>query len=298
MPYPLATPSPAQLARWRRLAFNTARVFPGGAGKRLGARTGGSIEFADYRGYTPGDDLRTVDWNLYARSDRMFVRTFRKEDEIKLDVLIDASASMGAPHPAKYRAAVGLGLALAWSALCAGHVVNLAVLRDGDCEAAPPATREAAFPGLLRLLRRREPDGRTRLLGSVEKFLAADPGRALVVLISDLLDPQAPRSVPAALAGRGHAVHVLHLLVPEEIRPEPSGPALLVDRETGATREVVLDEALADLCEQSLGVQLEAWRTAATRQGFYYRALNAEHPIEELVARLTGPLELLVPRSF
>lgn len=294
---PLAPPTFRQLAHWRRLSLNTSRSFPGGSGRRLGPRTGASVEFADFRPYTPGDDLRRVDWSLYARSGRLFVRTFLEEQHVKLGLLVDASASMGDPHAGKFATAVGLATAMACAGLCGGHVVRVAFLRDGECEASPPAGREAAFPGLLDFLGRRAPGGATRLIASLERFLSLDSGRSFVVLLSDLLDPGAAHDVPATLVERGHQVHVLHLVADGELGAGEAGPTVIVDRETGETREVIVDAATADEYARAMGERLEGWRRAAVRHGFYYRVVPADAPLEESVQRLVGPAEMLVARG-
>ncbi len=289
-------PTAQRLAQWRRLMLNTARSFAGGSGRRLGPTVGGTIEFADFRPYSPGDDLRTVDWNLYARSDRLWVRTFLKEQEVRLALLLDASESMATPDAAKYRLGAGLTIALAYAGLCEGYTVRVGLLRESGCETTQAATREAAFPGLLDFLSRRRPGGRTALAAGVERFLADDRGRSFVVLVSDLLDPQDPAAIPATLAERGHAVHLLHTLSADDLHPHDGGPVVLVDAETGETSERVLDEGTIDAYREALSRRLEDWRGRALRQGFYYRLVPAALGVDEALRRLTGPGELLVSR--
>ncbi len=293
----LSPPTARQLAHWRQLTLNTTRSFPGGSGRRLGPKTGSSIEFAEFRAYAPGDDLRQVDWNLFARSEKLFVRTFLEEQHVKLALLVDASASMGEPRPEKLRTAVGLAAALAYVGLVGGHVVRAAFLRDGECEAAPPASREAAFPGLLEFLGRRNASGATRLLAGLERFLALDAGRALVVLLSDLLDPGAPRAIPATLVEQGHQVQVLHILAGSDLRAEDGGAVVLVDRETGESREVILDVATAEEYAGAVGAHLEEWRRAALRHGFGYRVIHAGATVDENLLHLVGSDGLLARKG-
>ena len=219
-------PAPA-----RAPAAAHALAGPGGLkGGRRSVKRGQTVEFADYRDYTLGDDLRQLDWNVYARLEKLFVKLFVEEEDVTITLLVDASASMAYGHPeqAAVREA-GRGRARLHRARQRGP------RRASRALSGRIARRRTALRGsgrvfrLLADLSAIEPaDGPTDLLAAARHAAAQLHGRGVVVLISDLLDPSADRVI-RELAATGSELIVLHVLSPDELDPPLEGDLRLVD---------------------------------------------------------------------
>ena len=220
-------------------------------------KRGQSVEFADYRDYTMGDDLRQLDWNVYARLERLFVKLFIEEEDVTVTLLIDASASMATGHPAKLLFAKRAAAALGYIALASEDRVTVSAL------AGRMARRRAAMRGsgrvfrLLADLSAIEPaDGTTDLVAAARHAAAQLHGKGVVILFSDLLDPGADRII-RELAATGSELIVLHVLSPDELDPVMEGDLRLVDVETGDGVDVTVDLATLDAYKARLAA-LEA----------------------------------------
>jgi uncharacterized protein (DUF58 family) len=252
-------------------------------GTRRSTKRGLSVEFADYRDYSPGDDLRTLDWNVYARLERLFVKLFIEEEDVTLTLLVDASASMAHGSPGKLLFAKRAAAALGYIALASEDRVVVSVL------AGRAARRRAALRGSGRALRLLtelsaiDPaPGPTDLHAAVRHAAAQLSGRGAVILISDLLDPSADRAI-RELAGTGSEVVVLHVLAPDELRPDLEGDLRLVDAETGSAVEVTVDLAALERYTD----RVEAWRTGlaelSARRRVSYVPVETDLPLADLV---------------
>src|SRR5205814_124416 len=162
----------AFLQKLERLALLNRRPVPGSsAGSRRSPRHGSSVEFADFRDYAPGDDFRRIDWNAYARLERLFMRLYRAEENLSLSILVDASASMGWGKPTKMRLAARLAGALGFIALRSDDHVELATLRGGSIgDRAPTGGGQSAAWMLWRFLERVSGSGTTDLEASLTTY--------------------------------------------------------------------------------------------------------------------------------
>ena len=192
-------------------------------GGRRSVKRGQSVEFADYRDYTLGDDLRQLDWNVYARLERLFVKLFVEEEDVTVTLLIDASASMATGQPAKLLFAKRAAAALGYIGLASEDRVAVSAL------AGRVARRRAAMRGSGRIFRLladlsaiEAADGPTDLVAAARHAGAQLHGRGVVILISDLLDPAADRII-RELAATGSELIVLHVLSPDELDPAARG---------------------------------------------------------------------------
>lgn len=252
-------------------------------GERRSRRRGASQEFADYRDYTPGDDLRRLDWNIYARLERPYIKLFEEEEDLAVYVLLDASRSMdwgeGPAH--KFSYAVRLAAALGSIALSGGDAVWLL---------APGA---AALPGghgpwrgaqnnlpFLQALETTRPGGITDLERWLGSLPAAYPRPGLVFLLSDLLSPTPFETRLAQLQGRGYETAVLHLLSPQELHPALAGDLRLVDVETGQSLEVSADSDLRQRYARRLDDWREALRNTCRQRGIHYLPVDTATPWE------------------
>ncbi len=282
--------TPEFLAQLDRLSLLSRRTFRGSVkGERRSPRRGHSVEFADYRAYGHGDDLRYVDWNIYGRLDRLHVKLFVDEEDLCLHLLVDASASMGFGAPSKLDYAVRLAAALGFVGLANHERVGLGILRERVAEGwAPTRGRRQILP-MLNFLADLQPAGGTGLDEGLSNYAKRARESGLVVVVSDLLDPTGYERGIRALLERRFDVHVVHLLDPEEMNPSLGGDMRLIDSETGELRDLTVDgEALRVYRDQLHGF-LERAETFCRAHEIGYHRVITDTPVEAfVVAQLRG----------
>jgi uncharacterized protein (DUF58 family) len=281
---PLLTPE--LLARLDRLSIVARRRRRGTLqGERRSPRHGQSVEFADFRPYAYGDDVRQIDWNAYARLERFFLKLFVAEEDSTVHVLVDTSRSMGWGSPAKLDFARRVAAAIGYVALANLEWVNCSPVGT-TVAAAPRLLRgRAAAPQLFAQLSALRADGGTDLMTAVRRYAAMARRPGPLVLLSDLYDPSWQAALGAALAAR-YDLTVLHVLSPEEMHPELEGDLRLVDDETG---EVVEITAEADVVNQYMAAlaQWQAEIAAWCRQrGVPYVPVVTDLPLDAFVVRV------------
>jgi uncharacterized protein (DUF58 family) len=250
-------------------------------GRRTGPRSGRSQDFRDFRDYHPGDDLRWVDWAVYARSDRLSVRVFEEEVCPHADIVLDTSRSMALAETRKAEAAAGLAALLAVAAANAGF--SACVWTDGAGLMRLPGTptRPETWPSPSF-------DGRTSL---VEQWRAQPPTlrrRGVRFLISDLLWPGEPAAVLQHLGNAAAAVHVVQVLAEADLRPADHGFLRVADSETGQELDLFLDASARQQYAAALAMHRAAWDEGCRR----YRASLHGLVVEDLL--LDGiPTDLL-----
>src|SRR5713101_2908088 len=238
--------SPDFLAQLERLALVSRRAFRGRVkGERRSPRKGISVEFSDYRAYGVGDDIRYVDWNIYARLDRLYLKLFVDEEDLCLNLLLDASASMEFGEPSKLAYGARLAAALGFVGLVNLERVGVGVLRERMADGWSPARgRNQALP-LMDFLSRLRPSGQTSLNDGLSQYTLKCREAGVAVLISDLMDPAGFDRGLKALLERSFDIHVIHVLSADEMNPTFGGDLRLLDAETGELRDLTLDaEAL------------------------------------------------------
>lgn len=276
------------LRKLNQLTLLSARVRSGVLkGERRSSRRGSSVEFADYRDYTPGDDLRRLDWNIYARLERPFIKLLEEEEDLAVHLLLDGSKSMDWPPEAdspthKFRYAQRLAAGLGVIALAAGDALTVGLLQNGQVAATfGPARGQTALPRLFDFLETLQPQGETRLEAALQAYFLTPRRPGLVVLISDLFDPNHQAALRAL---RRHPQSVLlHLLSPDELEPPLSGDLQLLDIETGNSQDVSLDGGLRALYRQRIQDWRAAIQTACRQQGTRCLALLTERPWDEIL---------------
>jgi uncharacterized protein (DUF58 family) len=252
-------------------------------GGRRSVKRGQSVEFADYRDYSLGDDLRQLDWNVYARLEKLFVKLFVEEEDVTVTLLIDASASMDAGRPPKLLFAKRAAAALGYVALASEDRVSVSVL------AGRTARRHASLRGSGRVFRLLSnlsaitaSGGQTDLVSAARRAAAMLTGRGVLVLISDLLDPNADRVV-RELAGTSAEFIVLHVLSPDELDPQIAGDVRLVDSETGDGVDATVDLATIDSYKARLAAWQATFADIAAKRRASYVPLSSDVPIADLV---------------
>jgi len=280
---------PAFLPKLERLSFIARRVRAGQVqGERRSSRRGVSTEFADYRDYARGDDLRRVDWNIYARLERPYVKLFEEEEDLAVHLLLDASASMDwgdkASGENKWLYARRLAAALGHIALTGGDRLTVTALHGPGLQAqfGPVRGRGHALR-LFAWLEDLQATGTTDLDGALRSYALAGGRAGLAVLASDLFSPTGYTAGLTALAARGHEVVLMHILAPEETEPPLAGDMRLVDVETGEAQEVTIDSGVQSLYRRRLAAWQEEIRSACQTRSAHYVTLATHTPLEQAV---------------
>jgi len=278
--------SPDFIAQLERFALLSRRAFRGRVkGERKSPRKGISVEFSDYRQYGAGDDVRYVDWNIYGRLDRLYLKLFVDEEDLCLHLLVDASASMDYGAPTKLDYAARLAVALGFVGLVNLERVGVSVLREGLGEGWSPARGRGQILPLIDFLRRVRPSGRTALSDGLASYALRAREAGLAVIISDMLDPTGYERGLKALLERRFDVHVIHLLAPDEMNPSFAGDLRLQDVETGELRDLTLDGEALRSYRQRLHDFLERAEQFCRGKEISYHRVLTDTPVEEFVLR-------------
>ncbi|MCC6538877.1 MAG: DUF58 domain-containing protein [Bryobacterales bacterium] len=253
------------------------------AGLHRSPDVGFSQEFAEYRSYTPGDDLRQVDWNVYARSERIVLKRYRGETNSQLTVLLDASNSMayGSHAVNKMDYARFLAASLCYMASQQRDACGLIVFDDEVRNFIPPSTRQGQLHRLLHGVEKAEPRARTDFLRPFEHFQEFMKRRGIAAVISDFwAQPEEIVKAVAPLRFRGNEVILFHVLDPQEVRPKLRGPAILIDMETNDSMEVSPDYAQGEYREK-IDAHIQSMRDSAKRGGMDYFQVTTDRPLDE-----------------
>jgi uncharacterized protein (DUF58 family) len=253
------------------------------AGLHRSPEFGFSQEFAEYRAYTPGDDLRHVDWNLFARTERCYLKRYRGETNSQLTVLLDASNSMQytSSPPSKIDYARYLAAALFYLAIhnqrdAAGLIVFDEEVRDY----IRPSTRPGQLARLFAGLEQATPRARTDFAKPLQHFQNALHRRGIAVVISDFYEePETIIANIASLRFRGNEVILFQVLDPQEIRPAMKGPAILVDLETNHRIEVI-PEYTKTAYRTKIDAHVEQLRSRGRAAGMDYHLLVTTQPLD------------------
>jgi uncharacterized protein (DUF58 family) len=223
------------------------RIYRGDTrGAHASLRRGTSLDFADYRTYQPGDDFRSIDWSIFSRLDKLFVRLYAEEEDLTVHVLLDASASMSYGTPAKIDYARRLAAALAYVGIGSLDRVGVTTFAAGLGGALAPRRGRAQLFHLLEYMSRIRAAGGTDISRSLEDYALRSRNPGLAIVITDLLDEsfQGYRRGLRALLFREFEVVLVHVLDREEIAPREEGALRLMDMETGRELAVAVDKPM------------------------------------------------------
>ena len=252
------------------------RAQGGAGGSRRSRQTGSSAEFSDYREYIPGDDIRRLDWNAYARFDRLFLKLFMEEQESLVTVLLDASASMAAKWDSARCAAEAVG----YLALTGGDRLHVQILKNGRALRSPQLAGRAAFPRLNSFLDACEPDGTE---GTLTEAVKRTEGlrKGLCFLITDGYTEDALKEALDYLRYMKQETAVIQVLSGGELRPEMDGALRLTDSESGETLDLMADRGALDAYHAALEDFLKRIRENCSSREAPYMLLDSEKPFEE-----------------
>ncbi|HLG41870.1 MAG TPA: DUF58 domain-containing protein [Planctomycetota bacterium] len=278
----------ALLSRLEKLNILARSAVAGsGFGRRLARRAGSSQEFHDYRHYASGDELRYLDWNVYARHESLFVKEFAAEENVHVAVALDSSASMGVGTPPKMEAAKQLGLALAYVGLCNFDSAGLFTVGK-RLEAARPMTMgKGRIHEFLPDVERIRAHGETDLAAAFDSPLPKLRGRTVVLLVSDFLDVDGtPRAVKSLLSRRIQ-VHMIQILAPEDVEPSATGRLRLRDAETGREREIFVSRAALRGYRDAAQRYLAQLRDFAREREIRFARVASSDSLEDMIVSIS-----------
>ncbi len=276
--------SPQLLARLERLELVSRKIFRGRMkGERRSRRKGQSVEFADFRNYVPGDDLRFIDWNTYARLDRLFLKLFLEEEDLHFYALIDASTSMDFGDPTKLEYAKQLAAALGFVGLVRGDRVRIETLGQAAGAASPVHRGRRSLWRMLDHLEGVHPGESAPLAEGVKSFCLRNSGKGIVVLISDLMDKQGYEGALRYLLAQHMDIYVVQVLSAEEMEPELQGDLRLIDSEDGDAAEVTVSGPLMKRYRETLTAFVGGAKEFCSRRGITYLLARNEVAVEDLV---------------
>lgn len=283
--------SPAEVARLGGLEVTTPGIVDGFlAGLHRSPRRGFSVEFAEHRQYQPGDEPRYVDWKLLARTDRLYVKQFEEETNLRAMLVLDASASMGwrgaAERLTKLEYASRLAAALALVLLRQRDAAGLLTFDAAVRSLTPPRVRRGHWRQLAATLAALAPAERTAAEPALRQVVAALRRRGMVVFVSDLLlDREITLKALKFLHHRGHDVVVLHVADPAELELGSGDETRFRDPETGRTVTLAPSDWASAYRETVQGV-VRAWGTACRASGMHYALVTTDLPFGEALGRV------------
>lgn len=280
----------AFLRRLENLHLQVRKVLSGSLrAERRSRKTGSSLEFADYRNYAPGDDLRRVDWSIYARIDRLMTKLYEEEEDLEVAILLDASTSMRwQADSQKWTLARELAASLAYLGLTGLDRVGLWVF-DSALRAESGIFRgRSDFHSVIRFLRNYRPDARTATdLGeSLTRFARMKRRPGLAIVLTDCLDPAGYERGFSSILGRHFALHVIQLMDPAEAALGETGDLKLRDSETGEEIAVTASPALLRAYAAEVERFRDGVKTWCQRAGAGYSFIDTRQTFEDVVLRL------------
>ena len=280
---------PAFLASLATLRIVARRVAPRGRHAEQRSRDlGGGLEFRDFRAYAPGDDLRSIDWNIYRRLGRVFLRLFEENEDLPLYLLPDVSESAWLEEPPRARAGLRCALALAAISLNQHDRVGVFPFAEDLRVAVRPRAGKRRVFELANVLAKLEPGGRTDFQRSLRTFGHLRLREGLVAIVSDFFDPAGIAVVVEALGRLRHRLVLVQLVRPSDARPELQGDVRLLDCETGEGEDVSVTPAVLAGYQRVYADFQEKLAAFARSRGAGLLRLDVEQPV---VAQLAGLFE-------
>src|SRR3954447_14615043 len=275
---------PKFLARLEQLELVSRKIFLGRMkGERRSKRKGQSVEFADYRNYVVGDDLRFLDWNLYARLDKLFLRLFMEEEDLHFYVLIDNSLSMDFGTPTKLHYAKQVAAALAFIGLVNLDRVMIEAFNERLVQSLPAQRGRRSLWRVLDFLNKLQPAGPSDMAKSLRTFSLKSSGKGVVVVLSDFMDKGGYEDALRYLVARQMDVYAIQILSQEEIDPDVTGDVKLVDVEDADSAEVTVNMPLLRRYRENLNAYRAALHEFCTRRGISCLFTSTGVPFDKLV---------------
>lgn len=273
------------LARLDAMRLRMRHPATGGAGGlRRSKALGSSVEFSDFREYAHGDDIRRLDWNAYARFDKLFLKLFMEEQETRVHLILDASASMAFGEPSKWETAAGLAQALCYLSLISGDRVTLYALQGKEFQQTRPLMGRQGMVAAGEFLEKVIPRGKTELSYALPR-LPIPQGRGMALVLSDFLSPDGYESALASLRYRKQEVSALQITSRRELEPELQDAVQLVDSETGEIMEILASYDVLKRYRKAAAEYLQELRRFCHQQSMSYVLLPTEADLEKTLLR-------------
>ena len=287
--------SPGFMRQLDRLDVLSRKILQGKLqGERRSKKKGVSVEFADYRPYVVGDDLRFIDWNLYARLDKLFIRLFMEEEDLTVTIAVDASRSMDYGDPNKLDYARRLAAALGYVSLVNYNRVSLYSFSnevDGaatDLRGRRPIPQMLSFLNQLDTAPRPDPDAASNLSAVCRRLALLQRNPGIVVMIGDFFDKGDIAEAMRYMMGPKRDVYAIQLLSPQELDPKKGqivGDLRLLDREDEDAADVSIGPALVKRYQANLQAYCRHVRESCLKRGIAYLMTPTEVPVETAALR-------------
>lgn len=279
--------SPPLLKKLDALSLQARRAFTGSSrGEKRSTKRGSSVEFADFRAYNLGDDLRRIDWNAYARFEKLFLKMFLEEEDLDITILLDASLSMNFGEPTKLRAASEIAGAIGYIGLSNFDRVGVASFDQNLRAWFPPTRGRGATGQMFRFLENQTASGSADLSTSMKRVASMARRSGIAIVISDFLLPEGYEAGLKTLAARGFEVTAIQILARQELEPDLVGDLKLVDCEDNSIREISLSGALLKTYKRNQETYCADLRAFCLRYGMNYLQVANDTPVETTMLRL------------
>jgi uncharacterized protein (DUF58 family) len=275
---------PEFLHKLEQLELVSRKIFVGRMkGERKSKRRGSSVEFADHRNYSVGDDLRHIDWNVYGRLDKLFLKVFLEEEDLHVYTLLDTSLSMDFGDPTKLHYGKQVAAALAFIGLVNHDRVVLDTFGSALESGLPSVRGRSQMWRVVQYLERLEASGGSDLTAAAKSFAIQHAGKGVVVVISDFLDKRGYQDALRYLLARNMDIYVIHVLSREEVEPELAGDLRLVDVEDDDEAEITISAPLLKRYKDNLNAFLGGLRDWCTKRGITYIFTTNQNPFDKLI---------------
>jgi uncharacterized protein (DUF58 family) len=276
--------SPQFMARLDQLDLISRKLLAGKMkGERRSKRKGQSVEFADFRNYSIGDDLRFIDWNIYARLEKLLLKLFLEEEDLSLYILLDTSKScdFGTPNKAFYikqvAAALGYIGLVNYNRVTIAAMSNTVVADTGALRGRSKVAQMIDFVGKL------QPDGTSDLAAACKRFALANRRKGVCVVLSDFFDKSGYENALRYVAGGNYDLFCVQTLSPQEIEPDLTGDLKLKDIEDSDEAEVSITQPLIKQYKSNLNAYCLGLKDYVTRRGGTYLFTSTAVPFDTLV---------------
>jgi Mg-chelatase subunit ChlD len=287
----MALLTPELLRRLEQFQLLAARRAKSSAkGERRSRARGQSVEFADYRNYVAGDDLRYLDWNLFGRLERLFLKLYEEERELPVRIFLDCSESMNFGEPRKFDFARQVAAAIGYVALCGFDRVSVVPFpNEGENVLTAGALRSVRgrksslqyFQNIVKL----QCGGAANLNEALRRGALEARQAGVAVVLSDFLDPAGYEPGLNALIGRGFQINAVQILAPDELAPANFGDLRLVDAETGAIQEVTFGKYRLSAYQQTVQNFIQKLREFCATRGVNFFSVSSATKLEDLLLK-------------
>jgi uncharacterized protein (DUF58 family) len=275
---------PEFLHKLEQLELVSRKIFVGRMkGERKSKRRGSSVEFAEHRNYTYGDDLRHIDWNVYGRLDKLFLKLFLEEEDLHVYTLLDTSRSMDFGTPTKLRYGEQVAAALSFIGLVNHDRVLLDTFSNRLDQGIHGIRGRSQMWRVIQYLEQLQPSGEGNLTSAAREFAIRHAGKGVVVVISDFLDRHGYQEALRYLLARNMDIYVVHILSQEEVEPELVGDLRLVDCEDDEAAEITISAPLLKRYKDNLNAFVGGLKEWCTQRGITYIFTTNQFPFDKLI---------------